>query len=216
MDFDLARTNMVKSQLAPNRVRDPNLLGSLMEVPREAFVAVGQQDFAYSDMALPLSQESSRKLLKPLQAAWMIEALEIKAGDRVLVAGAGRGYEVALLANMGVKVYALEADAALADKGKELASGEDVQWHVGDPEEGLPDEAPFDAILYCGALSAMPGKAVGQLGLSGRLVVVIGTPGSPLMRAMRVRGISGGDRAEPLFETVVHPLVEASKAAFVL
>ncbi|MBF0188630.1 MAG: protein-L-isoaspartate O-methyltransferase [Magnetococcales bacterium] len=202
MDFTLARTNMVKSQVVPNSIENPELISSLMKIEREIFVDEEFRSYAYSDYSIPLVGE--RRFLKPLQLSWMIQSLELNTGDKVLVIGAGTGYEAALLANMGMKVFALESDAALTKKGEALTTG--IEWRTGDLSQGWADESPFDGIMICGAVPEIPNKAIGQLSKSGNLVTVVGNAGDVVMHAMRVVGLSGGDRAETLFETVAFPL----------
>ncbi|MEO5376496.1 MAG: hypothetical protein H7832_01725 [Magnetococcus sp. DMHC-6] len=204
MDFALARTNMVKSQIIPNQIFNPDLLGGMMEISRESFVATNIQNFAYSDLSLLLTEPqeaTGRRMLKPLQAGSLIQSLELVAGNRVLVVGAGTGYEAALLAYMGMSVFALENNTTLSNKGQKLLADQKIIWRTGNLADGWPEEAPFDGILFCGAIHAVPNNAVGQLGSSGRLVAIVGDKISPLMRAVRIKGISGADRPDILFET---------------
>ncbi len=204
MDFNTARINMVKSQVAPNKVHDPLLLDGMMAVARENFVESDQQDLAYSDIQVAIG--GSRRCLKPLQAAQLIKALEVKEGDKVLVIGAGTGFEVAVLAQMGVKVFALESDAKLCEKGKELTASDNVQWNVGDLEQGWAANGPYDGIMFSGAVSSIPAKPIGQLTDAGALVAIVGNPGDPVMTLTRIKGVSGGGHPEPLLETVADVL----------
>lgn len=200
MNFELARTNMVKSQVAPNRVDDVRLLESFLNVPREAFVADSHREFAYSDFPVPLPG-GERRFLIPMQAAWLIHALGVNPGDRVLVVGAGTGYEAALLAHLGAQVFAVEVDGKLAALGESLTAAARVEWKVGPLAQGWPEASPFDGILLCGAVGAVSNKLIGQLGKNGRLTAIVGSPGSVVMQGVRMVGISGGDRPERLFET---------------
>lgn len=201
MDFALARTNMIKSQVVPFRVLDPRVHEGMYLVAREAFVDPAFQEFAYSDAPLP-QKGGQRLTLKPALVGRLVEALELTEGAKVLVVGAGSGYETALLAAMGMQVFALEEDTGLAQAGQENVSGDAVQWRVGPLEQGWAENSPFDAILVCGAVAAVSNKLIGQLGRSGRLVAVVGRPGDVVMRVMRMKGISGGDRPETLFDTM--------------
>ncbi len=204
MDFELARTNMVKSQVIPNGITDDLLLKSLQATAREPFIVAPHTDFAYSDLAIPLA-DGERRYLKPLQLAQMIQSLELKPESSVLVVGAGSGYEAALLADMGMKVSALETDAALVEQGKTLCP-EGVSWKNGKLTEGWEEVGPFDGILVCGVVPSTPTKLVGQLASEGRLAVIIGHPGDAIMRGICIVGRSGSDRPETLFETVGFPL----------
>ncbi len=216
MDFTQARVNMVKSQLAPNRVEDPQLLDTLLEVPREAFVDSSQQAFAYSDHAVSMDG-GERRYLKPLQMSLMIQALKIKAGERALVLGAGTGYEAAVLSQLGAEVLAVESDAALVARGEKLPAAAKVRWRTGEPAKGWAEEGPCHAILFCGSVQSVPGRIIDQLHPEGRLVAVVGQPGDVVMSAVRILG-SGSHKPETLFETVAPPLVgdEGAGQRFVL
>lgn len=200
MNFELARTNMVKCQVLPNKVSSEYLLASMMLIPRENFVDSQYRDFAYSDMAIPLSP-ATRRQLKPLQFARLVESLALQPGNKVLVLGAGRGYEAAVLAGMGMQVFAMEENGELFAQGKQLTPPE-VTWRLGEIGQGWPEESPFDGILLCGAVAKVPNKAIGQLGKKGRLSAIVHAPGQPFLRALVMVGIAGGDRPDYLFETV--------------
>ncbi|MBF0453873.1 MAG: protein-L-isoaspartate O-methyltransferase [Magnetococcales bacterium] len=204
MDFNTARINMVKAQVAPNKIHEPELLDGMMAVARENFVAPNQQDLAYSDV--PVGMNDSRRCLKPLQSAQLIRALEVKSGDRVLVVGAGTGFEVAVLRNMGAEVFALESDEGLAQKGQSLTESQQVQWLVGALDQGWSDQAPFDGILFCGAVVAIPTRPIDQLTNEGSLVAIVGKPGDAVMTLTRIKGVSGGGHPEALLETVADHL----------
>ena len=215
MDFNLARTNMVKSQLAPNRVRHSLLLETMLSIPRELFVAPSHREFAYSDAAVPLNVQG-RRGLKPLQVALMIQGLGVKPGARVLVVGSGTGYESAVLAGLGAQVFALEPDPDLVARGEQLSGSDKIFWKVGDPQLGWPEEAPFDAVLFCGSVSSVPEKPIAQMSGDGVLVAVVGEVGDAVMSAVRIRA-RHGDRPEVMFETVVPPLaMPRGQSSFVL
>lgn len=219
MDFSLARTNMVKSQVAPNGVSDAPILAALMETQREAFVDAAHKPFSYSDHALPLG--ATRRCLKPLQMARLIQALDVTPGQTILVAGAGTGYEASLLAHLGAHVFALEADATLAEQGQQLTQAASVQWQTGDPRLGWADKISFDGILLCGSVASIPDPLLNQVSDQGVLVAIVGTEesgkaGGTIMHATRIRG-RNGQQAETLFETFAFPLfVESEPQRFVL
>lgn len=204
MDFTQARTNMVKSQLLPNDVQDPQILGGFMRVSREMFIDPAARELAYSDHALSMDG-GERRCLKPLQVSLLLQALEIKPGHRVLILGAGTGYEAAVAAETGAEVFAVEADAELAARGEQLTRSSRVRWLVADPTGGWPEEGPYQAILLCGAVESVPPRPLAQLDPEGQLTGIIGSPGDVVMRAVRVQG-SGAHGTEPLFETVAPPL----------
>lgn len=200
MDFYAARVNMVKAQVAPNKVHEPELLDGLMVVARERFVAPDRQDLAYSDCQVVMGE--TRRLLKPLQSAQLIRALAVKPKDRILVVGAGTGFEVAVLEKMGAMIFALESDPVLADKGKTLTASETVRWQTGRLDQGWPEESPFDGILFAGAVAAIPDRLVSQLTGEGVLVAIVGREGAPVMTMTRITGSGGARHPESLLETV--------------
>ncbi|MBF0625984.1 MAG: protein-L-isoaspartate O-methyltransferase [Magnetococcales bacterium] len=212
-----ARINMVQSQLVPNNIIQVELLTGMRTLAREDFLDPVQRDFAYSDHSVPVGG-GSRRCLKPLQIAQLLQALEIIAGDKVLVVGAGTGYEASLAARLGAAVVvALEFDAGLAARGRELTAGSGVMWQVGPLAEGWFPQAPYDAILFCGAVAAVPPPVLGQLARNGRLTAIVGRPGDVLMNAVLQRGPGVGGRPQVLFETNAFPLPGTGGAApFVL
>jgi protein-L-isoaspartate(D-aspartate) O-methyltransferase len=200
MDFALARTNMVKSQVLPNNISHSGLLDALQSLPRESFVLPSQQIFAYSDYALPMG--AVRRSLKPLQIARLLDALDLRPGQKILVVGAGTGYEAALAARLGAQVFALESDPALVAIGQQ-ADGGLVTWHTAPLAGGWPEQAPFDAILLCGAVPAIPDAVLAQLQPQGTLVAIQGNAGDPVMYTVRLRG----HKKEILGETAAFPLL---------
>lgn len=214
MDYTQARVNMVKSQVVPNLVHDTALLAGMMRIPREEFADGPHREFAYADRPLQW-MASGRSSLTPLQAAWMIQAMEVKAGHRVLVVGAGSGYEAALLSSMGAEVFALESDADLAALGQTKTDSAQVHWRVASLTDGWSEEALYDAILMCGAVAVVPAKLLSQLNGQGRLVAIVGQSGDVVMQAMRVQGSQR--LGDVLFETVAPVLPGfAAQTRFVL
>ncbi|MBF0382784.1 MAG: methyltransferase domain-containing protein [Magnetococcales bacterium] len=190
--------------MAPNKIHEPELLDSMMAVAREDFIDSTHQDLAYSDIQVTMG--GSRRCLKPLQSAQLIKAVEVKKGDKVLVVGAGTGFEAAVLANMGAQVFAVESDGELAQKGQKLTAADNVQWLVGDLEQGWDANGPYDGIVFGGAVATIPNKSVGQLTGDGALAAIVGKSGDPVMTLTRIKGLSGGGHPEALLETVADVL----------
>ena len=107
--FEIARKMMVDCQIRPSKVTDQNVLDAFLAVPREAFVSKHHQAVAYIDEDLPLS--NGRNLMEPMVLARLVQALEIRAGDNVLVVGAASAYASAIIAHMAGSVIAEELHA---------------------------------------------------------------------------------------------------------
>ena len=154
--FAAARTHMVDSQLRPNKVTDKRLFDICSELPRESFFPVELAARAYTDENIRLG--NGRSALPPMPLVRMIQALEIEAGEKVLVVGAGNGYGAAVLAKLGAKVTALEPDAALARIARAglAAQAPSVTLVAGPLEQGWAASAPYDAIIVEGAADFVP------------------------------------------------------------
>ena len=99
------------------------VLAAVERVDRHRFVRPENVDEAYENRPLPIGE--GQTISQPLIVAMMTEALGISPGDRVLEVGTGSGYQAAVLAEMGVKVYSLEIIPALARvvRGKPARGG---------------------------------------------------------------------------------------------
>ena len=172
------RTAMVERQLKARGIRDPRVLAAMAQVPRECFVAEKLRKFAYDDGPLPIGE--GQTISQPYIVALMIEAARIAPGDRVLEVGAGSGYAAAVLSRIAGEVHAIERHASLADSAQARlrALGYDnVAISTGDGSGGLPDKAPFEAILVAAGSDNVPDPLRRQLAVGGRLVVPVGGAG---------------------------------------
>ncbi|MEO6040369.1 MAG: protein-L-isoaspartate(D-aspartate) O-methyltransferase [Croceibacterium sp.] len=169
------RAQMVERQIKPRGIGNGRVLAAMREVPRERFVPGRMAEFAYEDGPLPIGD--GQTISQPYIVALMIEAADISPGDRVLEVGAGSGYAAAVISRIAGEVYAIERHAALALSAQQrlLDLGYDnVAVIAGDGSGGLPDKAPFDAILVAAGGDKVPEPLKRQLKVGGRLVVPVG------------------------------------------
>jgi protein-L-isoaspartate(D-aspartate) O-methyltransferase len=211
-DFATQRRMMVDGQVRTADVTDRRLIGAMLDLPREKFVPEASAPLAYLDLDVPLADaqgESSRRLLKPMVLAKLVQALDIVEGQKVLDVGCATGYAAALMARLGANVVALEQDDALARVARTNLAGlaELVQGWLAD---GYPAGAPYDLILVEGRVEIAPEGLCGQLAEGGRLICIEGEgPGGKAMLYQReASGISRRavfDTAGPALPGFVRP-----------
>ena len=170
---------MVERQLRRRGIADERVLEAMGRVPREAFVREEDRDHAYEDG--PLAIGHGQTISQPYMVALICETAAVRTGERVLDVGTGSGYQAAVLAELGGEVDTIERVPELADAARaNLADanyGERVRVHVGDGSLGLPERAPFDAIVVAAAAPEPPPALYDQLSARGRLVVPAGDRG---------------------------------------
>lgn len=171
------RSLMVQEQLRQRGIRDEHVLRAMGTVPREEFVVDRYRDQSYADHPLPIPL--GQTVSQPFIVARMIEAAEARPGSRVLEVGTGTGYEAAVLAEIGARVYTVERHAELAALARinlERLHYTNVTVKTGDGSEGWNEEAPFDSIMVAAAVPDFPPALFEQLAEGGRLVIPIGPP----------------------------------------
>jgi protein-L-isoaspartate(D-aspartate) O-methyltransferase len=172
--YETARAKMIDCQLRPNKVTDERIIDAFARLRRELFVPEQLRGVAYVDEDLPLGR--GRYLTEPMVAARLLQAAMPDRKDTALVVGAGVGYEAALLALLTRSVIALEEDAQLARLGRAALVDHRIA-SVSYVEEPLPaghrQRAPYDVILFGGAVAAIPSEIAAQLSEGGRMAVVL-------------------------------------------
>ena len=175
-----ARERMVQLQIVERGVRDERVLAAMRKVPRHAFVAEGYAAEAYEDHPLPI--EAGQTISQPYIVAVMSELAAVAPGEKVLEVGTGSGYQAAVLAALGARVYSIEIVAQLANIARKRLQqlGYAAQVRHGDGYAGWPEAAPFDAIVVTAAPPEVPAPLLEQLAIGGRLVAPIGTSAQEL------------------------------------
>jgi protein-L-isoaspartate(D-aspartate) O-methyltransferase len=188
---------MVDGQVRTSDVTDLRVISAMLEVPRERFIPQASAALAYLDLDVPVG--GSRRLLRPMVFAKLIQAAEIEATDRLLDVGCAGGYSAAVLARVAGQVVALEQDAVLVKAAEEsLSSQSNVDVVSGPLAGGWPQGAPYDVVVLEGAIEVVPHALCEQLKDGGRLVCVLGSgPGSKAMLYRRSGGEVGG---RPVFD----------------
>jgi protein-L-isoaspartate(D-aspartate) O-methyltransferase len=174
-EFAERRQAMVACQLAARGIRDARVLDAMRTVPREAFVPEHLRESAYEDSPLPIG--AGQTISQPHVVAFMIEALALKGGEKVLEIGAGSGYAAAVLSQIAGQVYAIERIRELADRARDTLHNlgyHSVQVRHGDGTRGWPEQAPFDAIAVAAGAKKVPEPLKHQLKEGGRVIIPVG------------------------------------------
>jgi protein-L-isoaspartate(D-aspartate) O-methyltransferase len=191
MTSQRTRDRMV-ARLREQGIGDKAVLGALGTVPRHLFIDAALASRAYEDTALPIGFEQT--ISRPFMVARMIEvAFFDRTPGRVLEVGTGCGYQAAVLALLAREVYSIERIEALAEKARGNLRAmriPNLRLVHGDGNKGLPEAAPFDAIIVAAAARTVPQPLIDQLARGGRLVIPVGTDDQELRIVERT--LAGG------------------------
>jgi protein-L-isoaspartate(D-aspartate) O-methyltransferase len=171
-------------------------LDALARVPRHRFVPRGSEHAAYRNR--PLAIGRGQTISQPYIVALMTDLLELAPGERVLEIGTGSGYQAAVLAELGARVYTVEIVEPLAlEAARRLTElgYDNVETRIGDGHQGWPEHAPYDAIIVTAAAPQVPPELLAQLRPGGRMVVPLGQRlGSQVLYLIRKRGDDSVER----------------------
>ncbi len=185
-DFALARERMVREQIEARGVVDARALAAVRKVERHLFVPPAYAPFAYDDSPLPIGD--GQTISQPYIVAVMTAAVGLRGGEEVLEVGTGSGYQAAVLAEAGAKVYTMEIVPRLAREARERLARlgyPTVEVREGNGWAGWPERAPFDAIVVTAAPPTVPEALRRQLAEGGRLVIPVGEGAQELLLVTR-------------------------------
>lgn len=172
-------------------IDDLRVLEALREVPRAGFVPPEFAGQAYRDVPVPIAH--GQVTSQPSLVAKMVEALGLTDSERVLEVGTGYGFQTALLCRLSSFVFSVERFAGMAEIARTnltLHGIGNVEVVVGDGTKGLPEQAPFEAIILTAAFPEVPPPLAEQLARGGRLVQPVGPGGAE--EVVLFEKVSGG------------------------
>jgi protein-L-isoaspartate(D-aspartate) O-methyltransferase len=205
-NFSTERTQL-QDFLRSRGITDVAVLRAMGKIPREQFLGKDFVRRAYEDSALPIG--SGQTISQPFTVAYMTQALHLKQGEKVLEIGTGSGYQAAILAEMGCRVFTIERHLPLlqsAQKRFEALGFHDIISRAGDGSRGWAEYAPFDAIIVTAGAPDVPETLTKQLNpKGGRLLVPVGS--LSVQRMYLVKNENGNLTVKELPEFKFVPLV---------
>lgn len=213
MNLEQARQNMIAQQIRTWDVLDNDVLQTLVDVRREAFVPAACRSLAFIDTEIPLP--CGQNMLAPKLEARLLQEAAVKGNEQVLEIGAGSGYMAALLSRHGRHVVTVEIEPELqklAEANLKAYGISNVTVALGDAARGWAGSgshaAPYDVIIVSGSLPVLPQSLLEQVKIGGRLLAIVGN--APVMEACLVKRISADAwDTVTLFETSATPLRNA-------
>lgn len=206
-NFVTARQTMIEQQLRKRDITDPRVLDAIGRVPREYFVSPESQRFAYNDSALPI--DCHQTISQPYTVAFMCAAAKLTGKETVLEIGTGSGYGAAVLSHLASVVHTVERIPELAIQATERLQRlgyDNVHVYTDDGTLGLPQAAPFDAIIVTAAAEQLPEPYLAQLKEKGRIIIPLGSD-STGQRMYRFTLRNGNLAEEVLGAFVFVPLI---------
>lgn len=169
------RERMVDNQLSKRNIYDERVLDAMRRVPRHRFFDPAMQHLAYLDDPMPIGEKQTAA--KPYIVALSTQMLALRGSERVLEIGTGSGYHTAILCELSTYVYSIECREGIASQAADTLHAlhyNNLDLHFGDGSRGLPDMAPFDAILVSAAVPQVPLPFYSQMADGARLVIPVG------------------------------------------
>jgi protein-L-isoaspartate(D-aspartate) O-methyltransferase len=184
------------AELRRKGISDEEVLRAIDTVPRHLFMDPAFLSHAYVDKAFPIT--SGQTISQPYTVAVQTSLLRVKKRDKILEIGTGSGYQAAILAEMGAKVYTIERFRELFIKAQRILTslGYSADFFYGDGYDGKPQYGPFDGIIITAAVAEVPDVLLHQIKNGGRLVVPLGNSDSQVMTVVERTGPENFQRSE--------------------
>ena len=171
--FDTERKELIET-LKGKGINDELVLAAMLKVERHLFVDSMHVGRAYEDNALPIG--SQQTISQPFTVAFMTQSLHLTKDMKVLEVGTGSGYQAAVLATMGCRVFTIERHLSLLNSARKIFDSQNLRIAAkgGDGTVGWSEHAPFDAIIVTAGAPKIPESLVQQLNEGGRLAIPVG------------------------------------------
>jgi len=188
---------MFQLTLRRRGISDRNVLRTMEEVPREAFVALADRSHAYRDSALGI--DCGQTISQPFVVAYMTEQLQLHKDHKVLEIGTGSGYQAAVLSRLCSHVLTMERYRTLADKARarlENLNYYNIEVMYGDGYDVPAGAGDFDRIIVTAAMEQIPDNLQQRLAPGGILIAPVGPHHGTQTLVRITRSESGFERKE--------------------
>jgi len=189
-------------------VTNSRVLAAMEAIDRGLFVKGIFEDRAYEDMPLPIA--SGQTISQPSVVGLMTQALDVQPKSKVLEVGTGSGYQAAILAKLGRRIYTVDRHRALVQQARAVFESLDlhnITVIAGDGSHGLPEQAPFDRIIVTAAAEDPPGPLLAQMAIGGIMVLPVGQSDA-VQTLLKVTRLRSGYDYEELMPVRFVPLLE--------
>lgn len=170
-------------EISSKGITDERILSVMLALPRHFFLDKAFEEWAYTDKAFPIGNDQT--ISQPYTVAFQTELLEVKAKEKVLEIGTGSGYQAAILAMLGARVFTVERQELLYLRAKallETLQPGNIRFFFRDGFKGLPEFAPFDKIIVTAGAADVPDNLIAQLKVGGIMVIPVGKEGQQMLR----------------------------------
>ena len=170
--YERPRNQLVEKFVVQQGIEDSRVIVAMRRIPRHLFVSPAISHQAYQGGSLPIGY--GQTISHPTTVALMSQLLQITGGEKVLEIGTGSGYQAAVLAEMGAKVFTIERIAGLGEQTRRLLEKlgyYSVAVKIGDGSIGWNEFAPYHRIIVTAGAPAIPENLLNQLADGGRLIM---------------------------------------------
>ncbi|MEM6319377.1 MAG: protein-L-isoaspartate(D-aspartate) O-methyltransferase [Bacteroidota bacterium] len=168
-------------------IGDERILRAFDSVPRHFFLDKAFEEWAYTDKAFPIGNKQT--ISQPFTVAYQTDLLEVESKDKVLEIGTGSGFQAAILATLGARVFTVERQQFLYQKTAKLLKKlgfKSIRTFLKDGMKGLPEFAPYDKIIVTAAADEIPTTLLSQLKNGGILIIPIGQRRQQMCKIIKV------------------------------
>lgn len=166
---------MIKQQLRTGNIVDHRILELYQNNDRADFTPKTYSDFAFSDMQIPLTQ--GQRMLTPLEEALILQALQLQGHETVLEIGTGTGFFTHLLSQLAKYVITVDYYSEFTQQAQKVCQRHgrsNIEFVTGNAFNGWVNQAPYDVVVFTGAIPHMTETLKLQVNLGGKMFALVG------------------------------------------